>query len=187
MASTVRRAAPIVLPATKQHTATVIFIHGLGDSGAGWADAVEHMKRRRQRLDEVKFVLPNAPPIPITMVKWGLPDAWLVRHQSPGLLRGLAGCPLGRRRWTRYPAVPGLCALPDPGRDQVRHFCRSHHARRLLAGRRLRQALAGRGRPAALHRRSERGQPRRSALPALGDVPGAEGRWCGRDAGVRGV
>lgn len=73
MASTVRRAAPIVLPATGQHTATVIFIHGLGDSGAGWADAVEHMRRRRQRLNEVKFVLPNAPPIPITMVSFKMP------------------------------------------------------------------------------------------------------------------
>jgi hypothetical protein len=68
MASAVRRAAPIVFPATGRHTATVIFIHGLGDSGAGWADAVEYMKTKKQRLDEVKFVLPNAPPIPITMV-----------------------------------------------------------------------------------------------------------------------
>lgn len=68
MSSSVRRAAPLVLPAVGQHTATVIFIHGLGDSGAGWADAVEHMKARRKRLGEVKFILPNAPVIPITMV-----------------------------------------------------------------------------------------------------------------------
>lgn len=94
MASAVRRAAPIVFPATGRHTATVIFIHGLGDSGAGWADAVEYMKRKKQRLDEVKFVLPNAPPIPITMVsfithsgckgvltlqsEWWFSDAWMV-------------------------------------------------------------------------------------------------------------
>jgi lysophospholipase I len=25
-----------VVPAAKKHTATVIFAHGLGDSGAGW-------------------------------------------------------------------------------------------------------------------------------------------------------
>ncbi|KFH42142.1 Acyl-protein thioesterase-like protein [Hapsidospora chrysogenum ATCC 11550] len=67
MSSSIRRAAPLVLPAAGRHTATVIFIHGLGDSGAGWADAVEHIKRRRQRLDEVKFILPHAPLIPITM------------------------------------------------------------------------------------------------------------------------
>lgn len=28
--------APIVVPALKRHTATVIVAHGLGDSGAGW-------------------------------------------------------------------------------------------------------------------------------------------------------
>merc|ERR1712000_441662 len=44
-----------------------IFIHGLGDTGHGWADAVEQMKRSRNRLDEVKFILPHAPTIPITM------------------------------------------------------------------------------------------------------------------------
>ncbi|KAI5467883.1 acyl-protein thioesterase 1 [Mariannaea sp. PMI_226] len=60
------RLAPIVVPAAKQHTATVIFAHGLGDTGHGWAGAVENW-RRRQRLDEVKFILPHAPRIPITI------------------------------------------------------------------------------------------------------------------------
>lgn len=59
------RAPPLIFPATARHTATVIFVHGLGDSGAGWASAAENW-RRRQRLDEVKFILPNAPNIPIT-------------------------------------------------------------------------------------------------------------------------
>ncbi|POR32667.1 Uncharacterized protein TPAR_07089 [Tolypocladium paradoxum] len=66
MSSSIRRAAPLVFPAASRHTATVIFVHGLGDTGAGWADAVEHWQRRH-RLDEIKFVLPNAPVIPITM------------------------------------------------------------------------------------------------------------------------
>ncbi len=61
-----RRAPPLVFPAVAQHTATVIFAHGLGDTGQGWASAVENW-RRRQRLDEVKFVLPNAPALPITV------------------------------------------------------------------------------------------------------------------------
>ncbi|RKU40548.1 hypothetical protein DL546_002638 [Coniochaeta pulveracea] len=65
MASTLIRKAPLVFPATAQHTATVIFVHGLGDTGHGWASAVENW-RRRQKLDEVKFVLPHAPNIPIT-------------------------------------------------------------------------------------------------------------------------
>lgn len=61
-----RRAPPLLFPPTGRHTATVIFIHGLGDSGHGWAPAVENW-RRRQRLDEVKFILPHAPSIPITV------------------------------------------------------------------------------------------------------------------------
>jgi lysophospholipase I len=58
--------APLVFPATAAHTATVIFLHGLGDTGHGWEFAVENW-RRRQRLDEVKFILPHAPRIPITV------------------------------------------------------------------------------------------------------------------------
>ncbi|PHH63841.1 hypothetical protein CDD81_5398 [Ophiocordyceps australis] len=64
--ASVRRAAPLVVPAVSRHTATVIFVHGLGDTGAGWADAVQQW-RQRKRLDEVKFVLPTAPAIPITV------------------------------------------------------------------------------------------------------------------------
>lgn len=58
--------APLVFPAASRHTATVIFVHGLGDTGHGWASAVENW-RRRQRLDEVKFILPHAPQIPISV------------------------------------------------------------------------------------------------------------------------
>ncbi len=63
--SSIVRAQPLLFPATARHTATVIFVHGLGDTGHGWAGAVENW-RRRQRLDEVKFILPHAPNIPIT-------------------------------------------------------------------------------------------------------------------------
>lgn len=62
------RLAPLVVPALVNHSATVIFVHGLGDTGHGWADAVE-MWQRGKRLDNVKFILPHAPQIPITMVR----------------------------------------------------------------------------------------------------------------------
>jgi hypothetical protein len=64
-----RRAAPLVFPALSRHTATVIFMHGLGDSGGGWADAVQ-VWQKKHRLDEVKFILPNARVIPITVVSF---------------------------------------------------------------------------------------------------------------------
>jgi len=78
------RSPPLLFPATARHTATVIFVHGLGDTGHGWAGAVENW-RRRQRLDEVKFILPHAPAIPITC-NWGMKMAgWydIVRSQDP--------------------------------------------------------------------------------------------------------
>ncbi|KEY66034.1 hypothetical protein S7711_06941 [Stachybotrys chartarum IBT 7711] len=66
MASSLRRTAPLILPAAGRHTATVIFVHGLGDTGHGWASAVDHW-RSRNHLNEVKFVLPHAPHIPISV------------------------------------------------------------------------------------------------------------------------
>ncbi len=102
-------AKPLIVPATGRHTATLIFAHGLGDTGLGWLSAVENW-RRRQRLNQVKFVLPHAPHIPVTCngVSWpapgrlpgsfppsvlclhmyilicvlGLPHARLVRHRK---------------------------------------------------------------------------------------------------------
>jgi len=47
------------------HTATVIGpIHGLGDTNMGWADAAMHI---HSQLPHVKFVLPNAPVVPVTL------------------------------------------------------------------------------------------------------------------------
>ncbi|KAK3941941.1 Phospholipase/carboxylesterase/thioesterase [Diplogelasinospora grovesii] len=71
----IRRAQPLLLPAPARHTATVIWVHGLGDTGHGWAPVVENW-RRRQRLDEVKFVLPHAPSIPITCNMGSVMPGW---------------------------------------------------------------------------------------------------------------
>ncbi|MCJ1353306.1 MAG: hypothetical protein MMC33_003291 [Icmadophila ericetorum] len=60
--------APLIVPALRKHTATVIFAHGLGDTGAGWMSLAENW-RRRGKFEEVEFVFPNAPTIPIT-VNW---------------------------------------------------------------------------------------------------------------------
>ncbi|KAL7918106.1 Phospholipase/carboxylesterase [Trichoderma austrokoningii] len=67
---------PLIIPAvSRHHTATVIFVHGLGDSGDGWSDVVD-VWRKNNLLDEVKFVLPHARNMPIT-VNGGFPmPAW---------------------------------------------------------------------------------------------------------------
>ncbi|KAL8647790.1 MAG: hypothetical protein Q9226_006283 [Calogaya cf. arnoldii] len=58
--------APLVVPALKKHTATVIWAHGLGDTGHGWLSMAENY-RRRGKFEEVAFIFPNAPNIPITV------------------------------------------------------------------------------------------------------------------------
>ncbi|KAK4940117.1 hypothetical protein LTR10_019746 [Elasticomyces elasticus] len=56
----------LIVPALKKHSATLIMAHGLGDSGAGWVSLAESW-RRRGKFEDVKFIFPNAPNIPITV------------------------------------------------------------------------------------------------------------------------
>ncbi|KAL2020997.1 hypothetical protein VTK56DRAFT_7771 [Thermocarpiscus australiensis] len=88
MSSSVLRAPPLLFPATARHTATVIFAHGLGDTGHGWAMAVENW-RRRQRLDEVKFILPHAPAIHITCNLGMRMPGWFDIHTIDGTAEAL--------------------------------------------------------------------------------------------------
>jgi hypothetical protein len=73
----------LIIPAVKRHTATVIMAHGLGDSGAGWVGLAENW-RRRQKFEEVKFIFPNAPNIPITVVRLFTPPL----HKGTNKLTG---------------------------------------------------------------------------------------------------
>lgn len=50
---------------TKVPTASVIIVHGLGDSGDGWK-FFSDLARRSSEFDHINFVFPNAPTIPIT-------------------------------------------------------------------------------------------------------------------------
>ncbi|KAJ2491710.1 hypothetical protein IWW37_002034 [Coemansia sp. RSA 2050] len=54
----------VVLKLRGAHTASVIFIHGLGDSGNGW-EPVARMLAHKQ--PHVKFILPNAPEQPVSL------------------------------------------------------------------------------------------------------------------------
>ncbi|KAI1176446.1 phospholipase/Carboxylesterase [Nemania sp. FL0916] len=94
-----QRARPLFFSASAKHTATVIFLHGLGDTGFGWAPAVEGWIRG-SKLDQVKWVLPNAPSVRITaaggmpMPGWfdiaalnGGIDDIRANQDEPGLLR----------------------------------------------------------------------------------------------------
>lgn len=48
---------PLVLNHSGDHKGTIIFLHGLGDSGYGWEDAFDLI---RKRLPGLKIVLPHA-------------------------------------------------------------------------------------------------------------------------------
>ncbi|XP_070555979.1 acyl-protein thioesterase 1-like [Ptychodera flava] len=54
--------SPVVIPAATKHTATVIFLHGLGDTGHGWAAALAAIK-----APHIKYVCPTADVIPVSL------------------------------------------------------------------------------------------------------------------------
>ncbi|KAF9905165.1 hypothetical protein BX616_001091 [Lobosporangium transversale] len=64
MASSLQKLTSVIHKASAKHTATVIFFHGLGDSGEGWAPVGEQLG---EHLPHVKFIFPNAPSMPVTL------------------------------------------------------------------------------------------------------------------------
>ena len=54
--------APVVVSPSGKHTATLIFLHGLGDTGHGWASTLAEV-----RQSHVKIVCPTANTIPVTL------------------------------------------------------------------------------------------------------------------------
>lgn len=54
--SGISQGVPVVVPAVAQHKGTIIFLHGLGDQGHGWADAF----RTEARHDNVKSICPHS-------------------------------------------------------------------------------------------------------------------------------
>lgn len=50
---------------TLKPTASIIFFHGLGDSGSGWK-FLQDLSRRSPEFDHINFVFPNAPVCPVS-------------------------------------------------------------------------------------------------------------------------
>lgn len=65
--------APLIIEATATHTASLIFLHGLGDSGLGWAPVARDFARQ---FPFMKFILPHAPIRPITINSGFSMPAW---------------------------------------------------------------------------------------------------------------
>jgi len=54
--------SPVILQATSKHTASLIFLHGLGDTGHGWAQAMAQI-----RPSYMKVICPTAASMPVTL------------------------------------------------------------------------------------------------------------------------
>lgn len=68
-------AEPLIVKAKAAHTATVIFLHGLGDSGRGWAPFLPEMLP-----PYVKGICPNAPEMPVSLNHGMVMPAWYDLH-----------------------------------------------------------------------------------------------------------
>jgi hypothetical protein len=65
--STYQYAAPIVHAPRGKHSATVIVLHGLGDTGEGWSFFPSQL---RGDFNHVKFMFPHAPSVR-QLTRWG--------------------------------------------------------------------------------------------------------------------
>jgi hypothetical protein len=62
--SAVHKLSAVTIKPASKHTATVFILHGLGDTGHGWSDVAEML---RGKMPWVKWVLPHAPQIAVTL------------------------------------------------------------------------------------------------------------------------
>ncbi|KAM0521819.1 hypothetical protein ACHAPE_002380 [Trichoderma viride] len=80
----VRPSPDVIEPLTK-HTATIIFIHGLGDKPETLHEPIDQW-RSNGHADNIKFVLPHAPIIPFTAKVYdGSPDALQTDEDVDGI------------------------------------------------------------------------------------------------------
>ncbi|KAL2915879.1 hypothetical protein HK105_204580 [Polyrhizophydium stewartii] len=63
----------VIVNPKAQHTATVFFLHGLGDTGFGWQPVGEMLS---PKLPHVKWVFPHAPQRPVTLNGGMMMPAW---------------------------------------------------------------------------------------------------------------
>uniref|UniRef100_A0A8D0G8M0 palmitoyl-protein hydrolase n=1 Tax=Sphenodon punctatus TaxID=8508 RepID=A0A8D0G8M0_SPHPU len=77
----------VTVSGAERETAAVIFLHGLGDTGHSWADALSSI-----RLPYVKYICPHAPRIPVTLnMKMVMPSWFDLMGLSPDVPEDEAG------------------------------------------------------------------------------------------------
>jgi predicted esterase len=63
----------VIHPNEGEHSATVVFMHGLGDSAEGFSDVAASLS---SAMPHIKFILPTAHPIPVTLNGGMSMNAW---------------------------------------------------------------------------------------------------------------
>jgi predicted esterase len=87
-----------IQPAQKNHSATVIILHGLGDKAENWITATKQVK---DEYPHIKFIIPQAPTIPVSINSGEKMPAWYdlkgdphnflnLREDKTGLLNSVA-------------------------------------------------------------------------------------------------
>ncbi|XP_024857481.1 acyl-protein thioesterase 1 isoform X1 [Bos indicus] len=78
---------PAIVPAARKATAAVIFLHGLGDTGHGWAEAFAGI-----RSAHIKYICPHAPVMPVTLnMNMAMPSWFDIIGLSPDSLEDETG------------------------------------------------------------------------------------------------
>jgi predicted esterase len=96
--STVAALKALAIDPITKHTATVIFVHGLGDTGHGWASLAREYSND-PRFHHVKWVLPHAPKQAVTANMGMVMPTWFdietfqldTQEDEPGMLRSSMG------------------------------------------------------------------------------------------------
>lgn len=101
-------AAVVIKPTATVHTATLIFLHGLGDTGHGWASILQEVVPAY-----CKLVCPHAPSIPVTLNGGMRMPAWFdIRGLSPNAEQDEIGIERGRDMVEKLIAEETAAGLP---------------------------------------------------------------------------
>jgi len=70
-------------PSSSQYKGALIFLHGLGDSPAGWSHLEQMLPAIKPSLKDVKYVFPPAPTIPLTINGGMIMPGWFDLYDWP--------------------------------------------------------------------------------------------------------
>ncbi|KAM6467611.1 lysophospholipase-like protein 1 [Liasis olivaceus] len=80
-AQAVRQKSAVAVSAAGRHTASVIFLHGSGDTGQGVRDWIKQVLKQDLSFQHIKVIYPTAPARPYTPMRGSLSTVWFDRYK----------------------------------------------------------------------------------------------------------